>query len=137
MIRGWWRKLIELRPIPVIDLVTLVVAVLGFWFLWYELNWVKNIARSQNNITLTQGFFHDQTNRGIMDAIYDNKPILKKSGGTHTWAQPRPLMSLTHSSDFASSSMLCPFCIGFSAGLPINLALTVSRMMRATSLSFW
>ena len=84
MIRGWWRKLIELRPIPVIDLVTLVVAVFGFLFVWYELNWVKNIAKSANNIALTQMFFHDQTNRGIMDAIYDDKPILKKSGGKHT-----------------------------------------------------
>jgi hypothetical protein len=42
------------------------------------------IAKSQNNIGLTQMFFHDQTNRGIIDAIYDNKPILKKSGGEHT-----------------------------------------------------
>jgi hypothetical protein len=84
MVRGWWRKLVELRPIPVIDLVTLVVAVLGFWFLWYELDWVKRIAKSQNNIMLTQGFFHDEKDRGIMDAIYDDKPILKKSGGNYT-----------------------------------------------------
>jgi len=46
-------------------------------------------------------------------------------------------MSLIHSSDFASSSMLCSFCIGFGARLPIHLALTVSRVMRGGSSGGW
>lgn len=74
--------MLKLRPI--IDVLTLIVAVVGFAVIWYELKLVKDIAKSQNNISLTQMFFHDQTNRGIIDAIYDNKPILKKSGGEHT-----------------------------------------------------
>jgi hypothetical protein len=49
----------------VLDVLALIVTVLAFPVIAYELWLVKEIARSQNNIALTQMFFHDQTNRGM------------------------------------------------------------------------
>jgi hypothetical protein len=60
--------------------LALIVAILGFAVIGYELKPVKDIAKSQNNISLGTMFFNDTTNLGIIDAIEHNKPILKKMG---------------------------------------------------------
>ena len=42
---------------------------------------LQKIARSQNNIALSQMFFGNPANLGIIEAIETKKPILKDNGG--------------------------------------------------------
>jgi hypothetical protein len=42
---------------------------------------LQKIARSQNNIALSQMFFGNPVNLGIIEAIESKKPILKSNGG--------------------------------------------------------
>jgi hypothetical protein len=65
----------------VLDVLALIVTVLAFPVIAYQLWDVERIARSQNNILLSTMFFHDPTNLGIINAIENKKPILKTPGG--------------------------------------------------------
>ena len=55
-------------------------APLAFPVIGYELWDIERIAKSQNNIALSQTFFGDP-NLGIIEAIESKKPILKSNGG--------------------------------------------------------
>ncbi len=65
----------------VLDVLALIVTVLAFPVIAFQIVEVKQIARSQNNILLSTMFFHDPTNLGIITAIENKRPILKTSGG--------------------------------------------------------
>jgi hypothetical protein len=48
---------------------------------------LRAIARSQNNIALSQMFFGDPRNLGIIEAIENKKPILNTNGGQFSGTQ--------------------------------------------------
>lgn len=74
------------KAAAIITIIGFPVLVVSMLFVFYQIEELKQVASSQNNIALNTEFFND-TNTGIISAIENDQPILIEDKGKYTDAQ--------------------------------------------------